>query len=225
MIWRGTLREAMWRGLLVPVAGGDTEGPIQVAASADDARENDNSTSFNSTASAIFFSAATTASIRRNGGFKFDSVAIAAGSTIDDVDVEVFMIFSGDTIRCFIRADVGSADDFSTNPDVTTRVNNAPVVSAAWFAKDIPSGVRRSSTDDSVDARAVLQAVIDDGGWASGNNAVILLEGQDAVFDYCDVRSYDGNTSQAAKLTIDYTAGGGGPAVLASRRLLSGTGR
>ncbi len=206
-----------------------TEGPIQVAASADDAEENDGGSAFNSTQSRIRFSPGTTSqnTVRYNGGFKFDSVDIAGTATIDAVDMEVFMVFSGDRIRCFIRAnDVDDAADFSGDADVTTRVNSAATSAAAtWTVVPAPSGFRQSNTDDGVDANAVIQEVIDRGGWSSGNNMVILLEGREEAWYYCEARAYDGNTAQAAKLTIDYTVGGGGPAVLASRRLLSGTGR
>ncbi len=204
-----------------------TEGPIQVAASADDAEENDGGSAFSSTRSLIQFSPATSTSLRFNGGFKFDSVDIAGTATIDAVDMEVFMHYQGDRIRCFIRANaVDDAADFSSDPDVTTRVSSAATsASATWTVVPAPSGFRLSNTNDGVDATAVVQEVIDRGGWSSGNNMVILLEGREEAWFYCECRTFDFGSATAARLTIDYTAGGGGPAVLASRRLLSGTGR
>ncbi len=206
-----------------------TEGPIQISTSADDAEEKDSGASFSSTRGLITFSASNTSdALRYNGGFRFNAVDIANGDTIDDVDMEVFMVYNGDRINCDIRAnDVDDAVDFSSDADVTTRVDSAATsAKASWFKTGTPSGFRKSSTDDFVDATLVVQEVIDRGSWASGNDLVILLQGHDdSSWFYCECRSYDGVSSQAARLTIDFTAAGGGPAVLSSRRLLSGTGR
>ncbi len=200
-----------------------TEGPIQVAAGADDAWETDAGGNFTSASSVVAFNRNTGTS-RKNGGFKFDSVAIANGDTIDSVDMQVNMKFSGDTIDCDILAnDVDSAADFSSEADVTSRTRTS--ASASWGPVAPSSGVRGSFSDDAVDARAVVQEVVDRGGWSSNNDMVILLDGVDASFTFCDCHSYDGNSSKAAKLTIDFTGGGGGPTPNGSLRLMRGAGK
>ncbi len=204
-----------------------TEGPIQVAAGNDDAHENDGGTGFFANANFVACDAHTAATSRDNGGFRFTSVDIAAGSTIDTVDLEVYVIFANDDMYTNVYAnDVDDAVDFSTDADVTTRVNSAATsASAQWTKDNAPAGFLSSNTD-AVDLNAVIQEVIDRGGWASGQAIVMLLQGRDDVGSKLMwVRSYDINPAQAAKITIDYTGGGGGPPTLASRRLLSGTGR
>lgn len=208
-----------------------TEGPIQVAASADDAAELQPGTGFTSAGIQINIIGSNVVINRGNGGFRFNAVDIASGDTIDSVDFELFAINTFSTLKASITAnDVDNAVDFSTDADVTTRIASAATLaSTLWLHNSVfPGLVFISSNTDGFDLNAIIQTVIDRGGWASGNNLVMLAAGDagagrgNASFA---VRAYDGVTSEAARITVDFTASGGGPAVLASRRLLSGTGR
>lgn len=207
-----------------------TEGPIQVAASADDAFEKGSGAGFTSVGIEILIVGASFAGSRGNGGFRFNAVDIAAGSTIDSVDLELFAINANANLNSIVTAnDVDDAADFSTDPDVTTRIASAATLaSVAWVHSFAPGQAFLSSNTDGLDLNAIIQEIIDRGGWSSGNDLVMLVAGflgQGRGTNNFATRAYDGNTSEAAKITIDFTGGGGGPAVLASRRLLSGTGR
>ncbi len=209
-----------------------TEGPIQVAASADDAFEKQGGSGFTSAGIQIAIVSTTSPGSEGNGGFRFNAVDIAGGATIDTVDFELYGINFGGRLQADITAnDVDDAADFSGDPDVTTRIASAATTATTRWDHDfhVGNGFLGSNSDDGLDMNAIIQEIIDRGGWSSGNDLVLLAAGTDkgggrgpATFA---VRAYDGNTSQAARLTIDFTGGGGGPAVLASRRLLSGTGR
>ncbi len=208
-----------------------TEGPIQVAASADDASEKQGGTGFTSAGIEILIVGTGSEVSRGNGGFRFNAVDVPSGATIDDVDFELFAINTFSSLNAFLSAnDVDDAADFSTDPDVTTRIASAATLaSTLWPRFSIfPAQTFISSSADGLDLNAIIQEVIDRGGWSTGNDLVMLVAGFTGVgrgSASFATRAYDGNTSQAARLTIDYTGGGGGPAVLASRRLLSGTGR
>jgi hypothetical protein len=208
-----------------------TEGPIQVAASADDASEK-NGASFTSAGIEIAIVSTTSASSRGDGGFRFNAVNVPTGATVDDVDFELYNINFGGFLEAHITANlVADAADFSTDPDVTTRIASAATVATILWAHDFSStGFIASSTDDFLDMNAIIQEIIDQPApWVDGNDLVMLAqggstEGRRGPKSFV-VRSYDGNTSQAARLTVDYTGGGGGPAVNASLRLLRGAGR
>ncbi len=209
-----------------------TEGPIQVAASADDAVEFIDGSGFNSVGVQIDIVDSLTANKSTNAGFRFQSVDIAGGATIDAVDFELLGIFSGGNLDANITAnDVDNAVDFSSDADVTTRIASASTAAnTQWIhSSHFPGGSFASSSTDLLDMNAIIQEVIDRGSWSSGNAIVMLAEGNtdggrrgEETFN---VRAYDGVPSEAARITIDFTGGGGGPAVLASRRLMSGTGR
>ena len=209
-----------------------TAGPFQVAASADDAFEKGGGTGFTSAGIQIAIVSTRTSGSEGNGGFRFNSVNVPTGATIDTVDLELYAINSGDNLDANVTANlVADAADFSTDPDVTTRIASAATVATTlWVHGFAPIGFLGSNSSDGLDMNAIIQEIIDQGApWVDGNDLVMLVAGTssggrrgDKIFA---VRSYDGNTAQAARLTIDYTGGGGGPAVLASRRRLSGTGR
>lgn len=205
-----------------------TEGPIQVAAGNDDAHEKDRSANFSATTSTLTPHAALSSNARWNAGFRFQSVDIANGDTIDDVDLEVYNLYTNGNLYVNVYAnDVDDAVDFSTDADVTTRVDSASTAaSAAWTHAAAAAGAFISSSTDGVDLTAVIQEVIDRGGWATGQDVVMLLQGREDVgTQNIWVRAYEGSSALAAKITIDYTIGGGGPPTIASRRLLSGVGR
>ena len=206
-----------------------TEGPIQIAASADDAHEKNDSTEFTSVAPLITILGSNTSSFRFNGGFRFNSVDIAPGDTIDAVDLELFRVFFGHVLNATISAnDVDDAVDFSTDPDVTTRINSASTsASSVWLNNGFFSGFI-SSGSDGIDLNSVVQEIIDRGGWVSGSDLVMLVAGFTGVGRggaTFSARAYDGTPSESARITIDFTAAGGPPPALSSRRLLSGTGR
>lgn len=203
-----------------------TEGPIQVEANEDDAHEADSNTLFTNSNLYIKMDASSSNTSRFNGGYRFNSVDIANGDTVDSVDLEVFVAFSGDDLDADIFAnDVDDAADFSTEADVTTRLlGAATTATASWLHTDAPLAFISTNTDG-VDLNAVIQEVIDRAGWVSGSDLVMLVAGVDTSSKLCWARAHNVFASSAARITIDFTVGGGPPPGLAARRLLSGTGR
>lgn len=206
-----------------------TEGPIQMASGGADAHEKDSGASFNSSAAIIKIDAHGTASSRYNAGFHFASVDIDGADTIDDVDFELYGPYSGDDLHVNLYADQeDDAVSFAVDADVTSRVAAAEGAGAAtvqWNHPNISVGWQ-STSDDGLDLNAIYQEIINRGGWASGNDMAALCQGRDDLgYQKFWCVAYDASPSVSAKITFTYTIGGGGPSVLASRRLLSGTGR
>ena len=203
-----------------------TEGPIQVAAGADDAHEKDNGSSFSATGSPTQMRANALDFIRKNGAARFTSVNVANGDTIDSVDFELhYSQYAGDNTRQNIFANaVDNAVDFSSDADVTTRIDSAATsASASWVHTATDND--RSTLDDGIDLNAVIQEVVDRGGWSANQAIVILMEAHDNFSNYSWFKAYIGDPSNAPELTITFTVGGGGPPTISSRRLMSGHGR
>lgn len=203
-----------------------TEGPIQVAASADDAHEADDGTAFSVSGTRLQMRANPSASARKNGAARFTSVNVANGDTIDSVDFELhYVSYPQDDTRQNIFANaVDNAVDFASDADVTTRIDSAATsASVSWVHTAADND--RSTLDDGLDLNDVIQEVIDRGGWSANQAIVILMEAHDDIIVYGWTKAYDGDPSNAAELTITFTVGGGGPPTISSRRLLSGVGR
>lgn len=178
---------------------------LQVGASAGDGHERDDGSNFSSVATTLDIVANTAAGTRSNAGCHFVDVTIPAGATIDVayVTVNVDSTTRDDPSLDIFGNNVDDAVDFSAEADVTSRTRTT--ASAEWSATGIGAGEKNSPSIVSV-----IQEIIDRPGWASGNDIVILLDGKDAAQMLLRITAYDGSTTLAPKLHIEFTAGGGG---------------
>jgi hypothetical protein len=171
----------------------------QVAAGADDADEFDDGSGFGAGASTVQLHANTNAAARRNGGFRFTSIAIAQAATIQNAYLQLF-VTNTDTDDPLITISAQDADNpvnFSDDADVTTRVGSRTTATVAVSATGVGVGWYLIPG-----LTAIIQEIVDRGGWASGQAMVILIEGSAASASSFTVRSYDGDSGEAAKLTI-----------------------
>lgn len=176
----------------------------QVAASEDDAFENSSGVvTLNATAVGILDIA------NEWGIFRFQNVTIPQGSTITSA------IFEGmpndaanDEPNCpmFCEDVDNSAQPTTGANDISSRARTTATVT--WNSADL--GADGSTFFAAPDIAALVQEVIDRPGWVSGNAlSVIIQSAGDAARDLA-LQAWDTNPAQAAKLTIDYTAAGGG---------------
>ena len=143
-------------------------------------------------------------------GCRFQNITIPAGSTID---------------TCIIRF-TSAQDRSGTTPylqDIACEdIDDAPVFVDAQAnnianrtrttAKVIdwqPAGVVLDATFDTADFKASLQEVIDRGGWASGQDVVVIFVGAGAGDNRCEGWAFD-HGSNFPQLRVTYTAAGGG---------------
>jgi len=185
-----------------PVEVDPTVNP-QVAAGADDADEDHVGGNFDASGSPLNATAHTSSSGNRRyfAGFRVQvnasgtvndayATIVASNTTFDDPNVDLSL------------EDVDDSADFSTTPDVTSRARTA--ATTQWTATGIGTGsVNTPSITTSV------QEVFDRGGWASGQYITTFLDGRGDVTRGFRIISYEGSSSNAAKLFIDYTESGG----------------
>ncbi|MCX6834939.1 MAG: hypothetical protein NTW07_07370 [candidate division Zixibacteria bacterium] len=156
-----------------------------------------------------------------NGLFRFQSLGIPSGATIDSAFIRICGTGSqSDSCYAKILAeDTGSATTFSTYSDWTARHQTTARV--GW---DLPEFVNLAFVT-SPNIKIVIQEVVDRADWDSANNLALFL--RDSLGNhvrYVNDMSYDG-VAYSAKILIYYTAGSppSGGSVLRGRweRLIS----
>lgn len=186
---------------------------LQVAASSDDA--------FESAAAAMTLTGLTIplAAAGQWGGLRFNNVTIPQGATINTATLQIYI---NSTATDNVQADFycQAADDagtFTTGAgDISGRTRTTAKVSVA--ANNVGTGWYSITG-----MASVVEEVTNRGGWPSGNDLVVIIDpatGVDLQF-----RTWDHDTSLAAKLDIDYTAASTGQPTIARARLVPGVGR
>lgn len=186
---------------------------LQVAAGADDAQENGDGAGFTSVGTTLTARSDTLAGTRRNCGFRFAGVTIAAGSTISVAYVSVNPDTNDDANLDIFLNDVDDAADFSTEADINSRARTT--ASTPWVADNLGS-----SEVNSPSIVSAVQEYIDRPGRVSGNDLVVLFIARSDVSKILRIDSFDGAPSTSPKLHIEYTApaGGGWGQLLSSKR-------
>lgn len=182
---------------------------VQIAASSDDA--NQSGTTMDLTSTNVNVNAA-----NQYGGFRFTGLTIPAGSTID-VCYITFNFPSGS----FDEPNVTFWGELAANPgtytttasDITNRTKTT--ASVAWQPGNLGIGLHNSPS-----LVTIMQEIIDQGGWASGNAAAIMVYG--GTGSLFRVTGYDGTPASAALLYTEYTAPSGGSSRQRKRHLAQG---
>lgn len=141
-------------------------------------------------------------------GFRFTGVTIAGGSTINTAVLSVYVYNSGfdEPLHTFYAEDSDNAAAFTnTANDISGRARTS--ASVVWSNTNLGATGFSPFFFSPPDVSALVQEVVDRGGWASGNALVIVCEGADVNRDL-GLSSYDVSSANAATLDIDYTAGG-----------------
>lgn len=138
----------------------------------------------------------------------WDNVTIPQGSTISSATVELFMAASNGISNIETRMQGFDVDDVAvfgaSNRPSQIAQTTALVDRTYTFADDFSAGSFLSCDD----ASEIIQEIIDRGGWASGNALGVVLKDNGAAAGHRWVfTDYSVDTSEAAKITIVYTAG------------------
>lgn len=136
--------------------------------------------------------------------FRFLNVTIPKDATINDATFKPYVNSGGvvgDAVTKVYGIKEADTSDFSSDPfsrthtDASVDWDNAvdPFVADQYNSKDITS---------------VIQEIVNQGGWASGNALGIFWENDGGTgINYVQVRTYDGDGStKAAQLIVNYTA-------------------
>lgn len=150
-------------------------------------------------------------------GSRWQNVTVPAGATIDAATFSISIASASfDEPQHQVRGeDSDNAAAFTTGTNnidarprttAVTQWNSADLGAAAndWFEWGAPNG----SPTAGANLNAIVQEIVDRGGWASGNAIVFIFE-QHTLDALRDLQPwlYGGNSLLAPKLDIDYTAG------------------
>lgn len=138
-------------------------------------------------------------------GLAFDSGSFSnlKGAVVTSAYLEAYLTSSdNDTPNITIYGE--DTDYASSFAGATNEISNRPrtIAGITWSASKIGTGWKTSP-----DIAAAIQEVIDRPGWESSLGLGLIIKGNSGS-SYFRIRSYDGNSSQAAKLTINYEPAG-----------------
>src|SRR3990172_1985065 len=151
-------------------------------------------------------------------GLRWTTIALDGTETIDLATVEVTIV--DDTLdepQHQIRGELApnpgtftaSANDINARNRTTATVQwNSTNLFASGTDVAYEGGAAAGDPTNGADLSAIVQELIDQGSWATGNAMVMIYE-QHTASSTRDlaIRTYDYNTALAAKLHIEYTSG------------------
>lgn len=137
-------------------------------------------------------------------GLRFQNIAIPAGATILSayIDFTISATDSSSPSYTIVGQKALTPGSFtSTSGNISGRISaaNATSASVSWASVANPSA---GSTLTSPDIKSILQELVNQSGWTSGNPIVLAVKGSGTR----RIVSYDGNTGQAPLLRIKYQA-------------------
>lgn len=133
---------------------------------------------------------------------RFQNVTIPQGATINSASMQLFLSsYTGASSVTVYGNKVANAANPTDNTDYTNKARTSASVS--WNIGT--PGANSWATSPSL--VSVIQEIVNQGTWASGNAMLILLDYVASSF-YYQVNAYESG-SNAAKLAIDYTASAG----------------
>lgn len=180
----------------------------QVGSGYDDAHEKGDSTFSNSDSSVETFSRTSPDSqFYKCAGYRFQSVAIPQGATIDVAYMQVHCVATSDPLLTIYGHDVDDADDFNDNQHIISETYRPRTsASAVW---DDDGDLQLWQNTPSI--TSVVEEVVGRGSWSSGNDMVMLFIASTAAnFRQCYSNAYDGVPGNAAKLYVEYTEAAAG---------------
>lgn len=136
--------------------------------------------------------------------YRFTNVTIPQGSTINSAYLElVISSYNGGDMNLNIYADKSTnSSQISSDTDYYARTRTT-ANSGTWNIGTPGAG----ATIQSPSLASVVQEIVNQGGWVSGNALTLLC---DYITSAHSGRLDDYDTGTIPKLVIDYTAGGGG---------------
>lgn len=185
---------------------GTTTVTSRVAASSDDATERTDTTVVGTNNGTVGLRMGRDgSSVDRNIGMRFANLAIPNGATITSATIQftAFANNSGGTTDFNIRGELATnATTFAaTNGNLSGRTKTTASVNwtsiGAWT-----SGATTNATTP--DFASVIQEIVDQGGWASGNALNLFITRNVANTGLRTSTSYDDNTATAPLLSVTY---------------------
>lgn len=183
-----------------------TLGPISISTTADDGYQEGSSWLVDGYSNLLYLGGY--AGTPYDLGLRFNGITIPAGSTVTSVVIELYHRFTLGQISSgvwYAWAHDNAPQFSSTNlPRSVTKTS----ASASWT----PSGQGTAGWKSSPNLASLVQEIINRPGWSSGNSiAFACLSTTYTVGNDCDFEDYAHTSSNHARITIEYTTGGGTP--------------
>jgi hypothetical protein len=151
-----------------------------------------------------------------HGVWRFTGVTIANGAEI----VSAYLRITPDDNYSVAGLELdfyGFAADNATFPSDATDYNSRTLTSAV--VGNFPA-LTTDVAANSPNLAAIIQAIVDRAGWASGNALVLTVKGADATDNTLRAWSYNGSAAKAAQLIVNLATAGGTGSARCNRRLL-----
>ena len=153
-------------------------------------------------------------------GLRWTTVGIPSDATIDSAWMSVFISFSGfDEPQHRLRGELAAnpatfttdSNSIDSRSRTTATVNWDSTNLGAATGDEFQWGAPNGSPTSGADIGAIIQEIVDQGGWIQDNALVLIYEQHtlDGARDL-SIYTYDWSTSLAAKLHIEYTAAAAG---------------
>jgi hypothetical protein len=205
-------------GLLASTPSSAATTSFQVSSSSDDVNEDGAVFTTNATTVWIGSGSSATASFT---GLRFTNITIPPGSTISSARLNLYssqnqwiglsMSIAGDlspNSPTFSSASKPSQRTLTTNK--VSHSSNISWSASTWYYLD--------------EMAPVVQEIVSQPGWQSGNSLSIILKGTGRSYGRKMVRSWDGSSAYAAKLEISFTSGSGNTSTPTSSSMPTATG-
>lgn len=163
---------------------------LQVAANSDDANEKSDGT--------VNLNSSTINATAIISGYRFTTVPIEPGSTVTAASLEFYL--TGGTYAPDARIRAHAHDNAATFTTSTSNISGRSQTTAYTDWTDTDNGAGWYTTQD---IAAVVQEIIDRGGWSKDNAIAFVLTRQGS--GNMPIVDYNGNTSRAAKLNLTWT--------------------
>src|SRR3990170_4136362 len=153
-----------------------------------------------------------------HGGNRWTTVGVPVGATINSSWMSIFITGASvdepqHQLRGELAANPGTFTQATNNIDgrsrTTATVNWDSADLGASVSQEWQWGAPNGSPTAGADIKAIIQEIVDQGGWAE-NNALVLIFEQHTLSSTRDLgaQTYDNAPGTAAKLHIEYTSGG-----------------
>ncbi|MCL4366621.1 DUF5060 domain-containing protein, partial [Patescibacteria group bacterium] len=183
-----------------PAGGVGVDVSAQVSASAGDVTED--GTTFDSSSSTAWLGtgASTTASYT---GLRFNNVSIPQGATINSAHLNVTSSSSQwVNLSYTIQGEnIGNSPTFSTSNKPSQRTLTTQV---ATHSDNVNWAAGTAYNLD--DISSVIQAIVNRADWVPGNSISIIIKGTGSAYARKYITSYDGSTTAAPILAVNYTS-------------------
>ena len=133
-------------------------------------------------------------------GLRFTNIVIPQAATIESASLAVYVTGDDDPKLTIHGEDADDSVVFSASARIVPRAKTTATV--AWVDTAIGAGWQSPA-----DLKTVLQEIVDRSGWREGHALSLLLRGDLGAGGPLTLafRSYDGEPTEAAKLTIAWT--------------------